>query len=105
MLDFTTPVLYRDFEVGRIERIELDEARDKVNLYAVVYEKYAPLVQDTTRFWNVSGVDVTAALSGIKVESRPLVALFYGGNHLQFKAHGVISLSTSLPLAVYVVHK
>ncbi|MBU0993655.1 MAG: MCE family protein [Proteobacteria bacterium] len=72
------PVLYKDFQVGRIEGFEIKENGKSVYLNLFIYEKYAFLVKKTSRFWNAGGVDVKADLSGIEVSSKPLSALLFG---------------------------
>jgi len=79
MLKVGVPVFYKDFEVGKLEGVELSEDKQKVNVHAFIYEKYSGLVNDDTRFWNMGGVDVSADFSGVKVKSRPLLAILYGG--------------------------
>lgn len=72
------PVLYKDFNVGKIEGFEIAPKADKINIHIFIYEKYAHFVKKESKFWKAGGVQVEAGLSGIKVTSKPLAALISG---------------------------
>jgi paraquat-inducible protein B len=77
-----SPIYYRGFEVGRIENrnLELDpEGEMRVRFDAFIQDKYSSLILDTTRFWNTSGIDVTAGADGLKLRTPSFQAMVSGG--------------------------
>ena len=77
-----SPIYYRGFEVGRIESRNLDldpEGKMRVRFDAFIQDKYSSLVLDTTRFWNTSGIDVTAGADGLKLRTPSFQAMVSGG--------------------------
>ena len=74
-----SPVFYRQIEVGEVTDYRLDQ--DQVSVLATLYirPEYAHLVNNSTRFWNASGVEVQAGLSGFKVRTESLSSIISGG--------------------------
>ena len=74
-----SPVYYRGFEVGRIEERELDAAGQQVTYNAFIREEYSPLVTQNTRFWNNSGIEISAGADGLKLHTPSFQAMLSGG--------------------------
>ncbi len=74
-----SPIYYRGFEIGRIEGKSLDPERRRVVYNAFIREEYSGLIRKNTRFWNTSGIDVTAGVDGFKVRTPSFQAMFSGG--------------------------
>jgi paraquat-inducible protein B len=77
-----SPIYYRGFEVGRIESRTLDldpQGKMQVRFDAFIQDKYSSLVLDTTRFWNTSGIDVSAGADGLKLRTPSFQAMVSGG--------------------------
>jgi paraquat-inducible protein B len=74
-----SPVYYRGFEIGRIEGVRLDTEGRQVVYNAFIREDYRGLIRKNTRFWNTSGIDVTAGVDGFKVRTPSFQAMFSGG--------------------------
>lgn len=75
-----SPILYKKVMVGEITKIRLREKEDDVMLSGVVMKKFAGLVKQTSRFYDISGVEVTASLgSGVKIHTGTLETLIAGG--------------------------
>jgi paraquat-inducible protein B len=74
-----SPVFYRGFEVGRIEDRKLSEDGNEVRFSAFIEQDYAKLVTENTRFWNVSGLQVSAGAGGIKLRTPSVQAIVSGG--------------------------
>ncbi|MBO2565513.1 PqiB family protein [Shewanella algae] len=77
-LDVGSPVFYRQVPVGSVVSYRLDNS-DKLLLSAFIQEQYAYLVKKDSRFWNVSGIEINASLSGVKVSAESLAAILAGG--------------------------
>ncbi len=74
-----SPVYYRGFEIGRIEGKSLDPQGRRVVYNAFIREEYSGLIRKNTRFWNTSGIDVTAGVDGFKVRTPSFQSMFSGG--------------------------
>lgn len=79
LLDAGSPVYYRGFEVGRIEERTLSKDGVTVSYNAFIREEYSSLVTANTRFWNTSGIDISAGAEGFKVRTPSLQAMISGG--------------------------
>jgi paraquat-inducible protein B len=74
-----SPIYYRGFEVGRIESRKLDLEGQRVTYDAFVSAEYSSLVKENTRFWNTSGIDISAGADGFKVRTPSFQAMVSGG--------------------------
>ena len=74
-----SPIYYRGLEVGRIESRKLDADGKTVTYDAFIREEYSMLVKENTRFWNTSGIDISAGADGFKVRTPSLQAMVAGG--------------------------
>lgn len=74
-----SPVYYRGFEVGRVESRHLDLEEKRIEYEVFIEEKYQNLVTTNTRFWNTSGIDISAGVDGFKVRTPSFQAMVSGG--------------------------
>ena len=74
-----SPIYYRGFEVGRIENRKLDIENQRVTYDAFIRGEYSTLVKENTRFWNTSGIDISAGADGFKVRTPSFQAMVSGG--------------------------
>ncbi|WP_375753978.1 MlaD family protein [Vibrio sp. HN007] len=74
-----TPVLFRDFEVGKVVNVELGTFADRVVSTIEIDTEYAYLIRNNTVFWNASGLDVSVGLAGAQVKSGTVDSLLRGG--------------------------
>jgi paraquat-inducible protein B len=73
------PILYRGFEIGRVESAEFDVETQQVRYGAFIEAPYKDLVTSRTRFWNASGLSFSASAEGIEVNTGSLQSLLLGG--------------------------
>jgi paraquat-inducible protein B len=74
-----SPVYYRRFPVGQLTAYELAADGATVNLKVFVNAPYDKYVGPGTRFWNASGIDVSAGANGVTIRTESLEALLAGG--------------------------
>ncbi|MES2658384.1 MAG: MlaD family protein [Verrucomicrobiota bacterium] len=74
-----SPIYYRGFEVGRVEGRALDITTQRVTFSAFIREEYSSLVTENSRFWNTSGIDISAGADGFKVRTPSFQAMVSGG--------------------------
>lgn len=79
LLEEGSPIYHRGFEVGRIESRALSTDGSSVRYDAFVREDHAHLVTSNTRFWNTSGLDISAGADGFQVRTPSLQAMVSGG--------------------------
>lgn len=74
-----SPVLYRGYQVGSVETIDLDTDTREVRYSILVDAPYDKLVSDRTRFWNASGVSAELSSEGVKLSIGSLQSALMGG--------------------------
>jgi paraquat-inducible protein B len=98
--DVGTPVLYRRVRVGKVALNELNQDGSGITLKIYVESPYDKFVNSNTRFWDVSGIDITADASGVKVTTQGLMAILLGGVAFEAPA-GTRTLPESEPDTVF----
>ena len=74
------PILYREFQVGKVVKVGLDGEAASVDLEIAIEPDYAPLVKTNSVFWNASGINASFSLfSGASIDIESLRALLDGG--------------------------
>lgn len=74
-----SPVYYRQVKVGQIEAQRFLDNYDGVEFTIFVNDPHHKIIRNTTKFWNVSGVDLTLNSSGFKVRTPSIEGLAQGG--------------------------
>ncbi|WP_160061303.1 PqiB family protein [Psychromonas sp. L1A2] len=78
-----SPVYYHKLQVGEVSDLRLHDSslmQTSININA----KFKHLITKQTIFWNISGFEIDAGLSGIKVNAASLLAVATGGIALEF---------------------
>ncbi len=78
-LSLGAPVYYRDIVVGEVVKYYLEHASDQVSIEFFVRAPYDKHVLESSRFWNVSGVNIDLSTKGFKLGIQSLAALVSGG--------------------------
>jgi paraquat-inducible protein B len=74
-----SPILYKGIKVGKILDYTLNPKNDTVDFKIYIEPKYASYVNTSTLFYNLSGVQVKADLSGINIQTGSLETIVAGG--------------------------
>ncbi|MBB3104149.1 PqiB family protein [Azomonas macrocytogenes] len=74
-----SPVFYRQIEVGQVKNYQLAADQSTVEIKVFIKPEYTSLVRKNTRFWNASGVNVEANLTGVKLHTESLASIVAGG--------------------------
>jgi len=74
-----SPIYYRHLPAGQVISYELAKDGKSVDLRIFVEAPYDSCVHVGTRFWKVSGLDVSLDANGLDVRTESLVALLVGG--------------------------
>ena len=73
------PVFYRGVEVGEVLKHEFSSDQQTILIDIFVRSPHDELVRKTTRFWNVSGFNVSIGPNGVQLETESLQNLILGG--------------------------
>lgn len=78
-IDTGSPIYYQGILAGEVLGWELGNDRKSLFVHAFIRAPYDKLVRSNTRFWNVSGLDVSVGADGFHVHTDSLESLIYGG--------------------------
>jgi paraquat-inducible protein B len=78
-LEIGAPVYLKKFRIGEVTDFALEDDARRVNIGIVVYDKYKQYIRPNTIFWNTSGINLNADLSGVKVDMESVVSILKGG--------------------------
>ncbi|MBU3950672.1 MAG: MCE family protein [Proteobacteria bacterium] len=78
-IDTGSPVYYQGILAGEILGWELGNDQKNIFIHAFVKAPYHKLVKSNTRFWNISGIDLSVGAEGITMRTESLASLLYGG--------------------------
>jgi len=78
-IDLGSPVYFRQLKVGEVTSYRLDDKGNNVEIRIFIKAPHDKLVLQRSRFWNVSGVDVSIGADGIKAEVGSLASIINGG--------------------------
>jgi paraquat-inducible protein B len=74
-----SPVYFRGVQVGEVEGFNLAQDNKNVEVHVFVRAPHDRLVHDQTRFWNASGLQLSASTTGFHVDTESLESLVTGG--------------------------
>ncbi|MGE0970894.1 intermembrane transport protein PqiB [Klebsiella sp. WOUb02] len=78
-LDINSPIYYRRIPVGRVTSWQLRKDGRGIDLNIFIDAPYDRLVTADSRFWNVSGVDLSVGSDGFQLKTPTLAAIMAGG--------------------------
>ncbi|QBC45335.1 intermembrane transport protein PqiB [Iodobacter fluviatilis] len=73
------PVLYQNFEVGRVEKADFDPSLREMNYRLFIQRPYDRLVTMNARFWVASGIQLALNSDGIKLNTGSMESMLSGG--------------------------
>lgn len=74
-----SPIYYQGILAGEALGYELAGDAQSVYIHAFVRDPFDQLVKGNSRFWNVSGVDLSLGADGIEVRTASVQSLMFGG--------------------------
>jgi paraquat-inducible protein B len=78
-IDTGSPIYYKGILAGEVLGYELANDHRSVYIHAFVHDPYDQLIRGNTRFWNVSGMDISLNADGLRVRTESLQSLAFGG--------------------------
>lgn len=79
-----TNIYYKKQPVGTVQAIE-NKTPEQLIVHIHIKEEFKQYVTSNTRFWNTSGIKITAGLQGVKVKAHSLQSILAGG--IAFDTH------------------
>ncbi|MCJ8301968.1 MlaD family protein, partial [Shewanella sp.] len=75
-----TPIIFRGIKIGAIDAYQLADTGNSVQMFAHIDGQYRHLVNQTSQFWDLSGIKIDVGLfSGAKIETGSLESILAGG--------------------------
>jgi paraquat-inducible protein B len=78
-LDVGSPVYFRRLKAGQIISYDLGKDGSGVNIKVFINAPFDKFVNDNTRFWHASGVDVSLTAGGMSIDTQSVVSILVGG--------------------------
>lgn len=78
-LDTGSPIYYQGIAAGEVLGYELGNDRKSIYIHAFIKSPLDELIQSNTRFWNVSGMDVSLSADGFRMRTQSMQSLLFGG--------------------------
>jgi len=78
-IDIGSPVYYRGIVAGEVQGYGLGSDHRSVNIHAFIKSPFDELVNANSRFWNVSGIDITMDTEGFMLRTESLQSMLLGG--------------------------
>ncbi|MCG8634035.1 MAG: MlaD family protein [Desulfobacterales bacterium] len=78
-IDRGSPIYFQGILAGEVLGWELGNDRKSIFIHSFVKAPYDNLVRSNTRFWNISGVDLSMGSDGVTLRTESLATLLYGG--------------------------
>ncbi len=74
-----TPIYYRGIDIGQVLGYKLNQSARALDIDVFIKQPYDALIRTNSRFWNTSGISVSAGGGGIDVQIASLQSLLIGG--------------------------
>ena len=78
-IDLGSPVYFRQLKVGEVTGYKLGQRGASVEIRIFIEAPHDKLVLQSSRFWNVSGIDVSVGADGIRAEVGSIASIINGG--------------------------
>lgn len=86
-------IYFREIQVGNVLGYKMAEDNKSVNVHIFIKAPHDQLVKENTKFWNISGIDVSVDADGIRVKTQSLEALIGGGIAFETPMNGEVETS------------
>ncbi len=71
-------IFYKKIPIGEVYSYQLDEDGKSVTIHASINDEYRHIINDQSRFWNVSGIGASIGFEGVDVRLENMTALLGG---------------------------
>ncbi len=75
-----SPITFKQIPIGYVTGYRYDDNSKKIDINVFIEQEHAHLIKENSLFWNTSGIQVTASLSGgLKVNTDSIASIIAGG--------------------------
>ena len=74
-----SPIIYKGINVGKVISYKLNQKTDLITLEIYIKGEYLKSINASTRFYNMSGIEVKADMKGLKLQTGSLESILAGG--------------------------
>ena len=78
-LSVGSPLTHKNIEIGEITSLQLDRDGQSMQIEILVLPRYESIIGSSTRFYDLSGFEISGGLNGLTMTAKPLTALLAGG--------------------------
>ncbi len=78
-LEVGAPVYFRQIKVGQVVHYKMQADGQAVNVQVFIRSPHDERVNQNTRFWNASGMDVVVDAGGVRIHTESILTLLEGG--------------------------
>lgn len=72
-------VLYRNIVVGSVLDYRLSDDKQLIELDVHIEPDYSHLVNESSRFWDTGGIDISGGLDGFRIRTGSMRSILFGG--------------------------
>ncbi|MCH2175459.1 MAG: MlaD family protein [Lentisphaeria bacterium] len=73
-----TPIVYKQYTIGQVMETKMDPVTQEILTEIQIFKRFIHLVNESTVFWDGSGLDIKASLSGVKIRSKSIRSILLG---------------------------
>jgi paraquat-inducible protein B len=73
------PISYRGITIGQVDNVALDHKGINVNIHISIDDEYRHLINNSTRFYNASGITASGGISNFIVKTESMDSILRGG--------------------------
>ncbi|NMS24976.1 MlaD family protein, partial [Vibrio parahaemolyticus] len=71
-------IVYKKIPIGEVYSYQLDEDAKSITIQANIQDQYRHIINNRSRFWNVSGIGASIGFEGVDVRLESMSALLGG---------------------------
>jgi paraquat-inducible protein B len=71
-------IVYKKIPIGEVSSYQLNEDAKSISIHANIQEQYRHIINNRSRFWNVSGIGASIGFDGVDVRLESMSALLGG---------------------------
>ena len=102
-IDRGSPIYYQGLIAGEVLGYELGNDNKSIYVHAFIKDPFDQLIRGNTKFWNVSGIDVSVGADGFKVQTESIRTMMFGG--IAFETPATLEqVTTDVDNLVFTLH-
>ena len=74
-----SPIIFKGLKVGTVIDYALNKVQDKVFIKVYINPKYTEHINKSTTFYNISGIQATLGVDGVKIDTQSIESIITGG--------------------------